>query len=105
MLHGYVEDFPCFQLLLVDDRGLAQEVNDSIIDTWDGRWRAISDQFDHECDANSAFSIMKGCMFPVGDENHRLFSWMEVAKTYPQENKYHPRVKAKFLSRSEMDML
>ncbi|CAM6094624.1 unnamed protein product [Calypogeia fissa] len=99
MLHGYVEDFPCFQLLLVDDRGLVQEVNDSIIGTWDARWRTISDQFDHERDANPAFLIVKGRMFPVGDGNHRLFSWMEVAK------KYHLRVKAKFLSGSETDML
>ncbi|CAM6103043.1 unnamed protein product [Calypogeia fissa] len=105
MLHGYVEDLPGFQLLLVDDRGLVQEVTDVIKGTWDGRWRTISDQFDHECDANLAFSILKGRMFPVGDGNHHLFSWMEVAKTFPQENKYHPRVKAKFLLGSEMDML
>ncbi|CAM6082145.1 unnamed protein product [Calypogeia fissa] len=44
-------------------------------------------------------------MFPVGDGNHRLFSWMEVAKNYPQEEKYHPRVKAKFLSGTDTDML
>ncbi|CAM6107529.1 unnamed protein product [Calypogeia fissa] len=44
-------------------------------------------------------------MFRVGDGNHRLFSWMEVAKNYLQEQKFHPRVKAKFLSGSESNML
>ncbi|CAM6091097.1 unnamed protein product [Calypogeia fissa] len=105
MLHSYVEDFPCFQLLLVDDRGYAQEVTDTIRGTWDGRWRTMSDQFDHECDLNPAFSILKGPMFPVGDGNHRLFSWMEVAKNYLQEQIFYPLVKAKFLSGSESDML
>ncbi|CAM6082770.1 unnamed protein product [Calypogeia fissa] len=105
MLHGYVKEFPGFELLLVDDSGHVQPLTDSIRSTWDSAWTRINDAFEAECDANPAFHVLKDRIFPVGDGNHRLFSWMQCAKDFPQEEKYHPRVRAKFLSGSEDDML
>ncbi|CAM6084806.1 unnamed protein product [Calypogeia fissa] len=105
MVHGYVKDFLGFQLLLVDDEGQVQPLTDNTRSRWDPCWVEANAAFEAECDANLAFLILKDRMFPVGDGNHRLFSWMQISELYPQEAKYHPRVIAKFLSGTEDQML
>ncbi|CAM6104342.1 unnamed protein product [Calypogeia fissa] len=105
LVHGYVSAFLGFQLLLVDDQGDVQPLTDKIWESWDPLWVQVNVEFDVECDKNPAFGVLKDRMFPVGDGNHRLFSWMRVCEEFANEAKYHVRVKAKFLSGNDAEMM
>ncbi|CAM6093908.1 unnamed protein product [Calypogeia fissa] len=105
MLHGYVKDFPGFQLLLMDEENNVVPLTEEIRGSLDQAWVQANALFEAECESNPAFEILKDRMFPVGDGNHRLFSWMQVAKQFPHKKKYHARVIAKFLWGNKEDLL
>ncbi|CAM6116886.1 unnamed protein product [Calypogeia fissa] len=105
LVHGYVSAFSGFQLLLADDRGIIQSVIEIFFSSWDPLWVKENDNFEAECDRNPTFHILRDRMFPVGDGNHRLFLWMKVCAEIPNQAKYHVRVKAKFLSRDDAEMM
>ncbi|CAM6128597.1 unnamed protein product [Calypogeia fissa] len=105
MLHGYMNAFPGFQLLLCDDDGKAQPLTDEIRSSWDPCWVEANNKFEAECDANPLFDVLKDRIFPMADGNHRLFLWMAVSKQFPHEKKFHPRVIAKFLAGSDKEIL
>ena len=57
-------------------------------------WEKLSDKFDAECRANPNFANVEGKMLNVLDGNHRLYSWMELLREFPTDQKYHPNVVA-----------
>ena len=75
-----------------DSAGKVLFVTDEIKNGWDDLWRRVDQEFEAECDADPAFSYLKDKMFCVFDGNHRLFSWMQITKLFPDDRKYHPRV-------------
>ncbi|CAM6102922.1 unnamed protein product [Calypogeia fissa] len=105
LVHGYVSTFSGFQLLLVDERGDVQPVADEIRSSWDPLWVQVNVEFEVECDKNPTYAVLKDRMFPVGDGNHCLFLCMKVCDEFANETKYHVRVKAKFLSGNDVEMM
>ncbi|CAM6096686.1 unnamed protein product [Calypogeia fissa] len=59
MLHGYVNAFFGFQLLLCDDNVKVQPLTDEIRSSWDPCWVEANEEFEATCNANPIFGVLK----------------------------------------------
>lgn len=103
---GYCEiDTAKFYVVPTDSEGEDLFISEEEKVSWDDVWKQQDLEFERDCDRHESFKFLKSRKFSVFDGNHRLFAWMEVAKEFPKELKYHPRVNCVILRGDKSSMV